>query len=124
MGTFVAKDNNQAINHPIILYDSPDENFLASRFTVTGDNIRVAVSSDFVLATKALLACYYVFNIAYPKAANGGLTFIQKILGNVQDGAPHIPKLNTFMGLVYTFSQGNNNSKENSNNINNNNNNK
>ena len=83
-----------------------DEEFTASRYAVTVDNIKIASTTDSVLATQVLLASYYVYNMAYPPRGRAALTFIQKCLANVQDETPYMAKLNTFLSQVYTFSQG------------------
>ena len=75
-------------------------------YSVYVENIKIAETRDFIVATKLLLAAFYNLNISYPQKAAGALTFIQKYLLDVQDKVPVVKKLSGFLAAVHTASVG------------------
>jgi len=53
----------------------------------------VAHCHNFFEAFSTMLACYYVFNVAYPKNLEGTLTFFQKFILNIGDDQKTLPRV-------------------------------
>ena len=87
---------------PLIIYTG--EQFTQSTYTITADGEVIGETKDFIDAVKVLICTYYNFNVAYPTKACASLTFIQKMVMNLQDSVPPIKKLQTFVGAMHTNS--------------------
>ncbi|XP_072016020.1 uncharacterized protein [Amphiura filiformis] len=73
---------------PHIEYDGEVINILKSEvteFKVVAEGQVVCCVPDFIGAVKRLMAVHYVFNLQYDKKVTSTLTFIQKVLLNMQD---------------------------------------
>ena len=54
-------------------------------FTISVDGVEVTNCSTLLPAVAVYLASFYVFNLAYPSTLKKTLTFIQKVILNIQD---------------------------------------
>ena len=54
-------------------------------FIIIADNVDVATADTLPKAFQVYFAVFYIFNIAYSKQTNATLTFVQKVLLNIQD---------------------------------------
>lgn len=80
-----AMDSIDSIPHMIL---KGSENIgSCSEFQIMADNISICTTKTFTRALKLVFACFYIFNIAYPKQIAGFLTFIQKVLINIADNS-------------------------------------
>ena len=76
-------EEHKSYPHIVLSHSNPAD---SDQFSIKVDNIDILTVNDFLTAFKLMIACYYVFNIAYPKVANASMEFVQKVLMNVQDG--------------------------------------
>jgi len=65
----------------------------SSVFDVVVESEIIAHCDNFLDAFIVLLACYYVFNLAYPKKLEGTLTFVQKFLLKIGDSTKTLPRV-------------------------------
>ncbi len=72
----------------------------ADLFAIMADGIKVCESNTPAKAIKSLMAIFYVFNIAYPTKVTSTLSFIQKILLNVQDSTKKDKKVVKFLSTI------------------------
>ncbi len=54
-------------------------------FEIVAEGVTVAVTNELLKAVCCLISVHYVFNMAYGKGTTPTLTFIQKVLMNLQD---------------------------------------
>ena len=69
-------------------------------YEIRMDNTRVAITNNLSTAMKILMGTIYVFNGAYPKAHLAFLTFLQKVIMNLQDRQPRNAKVIQLAGLI------------------------
>ena len=60
---------------------------------IVADKVVICETDNLMEAAGLLLATFYVFNIAYPKASMATLTFYQKVFLNLQDEAKRLPRV-------------------------------
>ncbi len=77
-------DNENSTGVPIIVYSGEDP-FKCKDFDVYADNVKVLSVKSMAQAFAALVAVFFVFNIAYPKSMLKTLTFLQKVFIGLQD---------------------------------------
>ena len=63
------------------------ENFInVAEFTIIAERLPIVTVTDFRKAVIALIACYYTFNIQYPKEVGNTLLFIERYLLGISTG--------------------------------------
>ena len=71
---------------PYIKGNSPELSD-CTEFSIYIDGVDVAHCTTLLAAVSVYLACYYVFNLAYPAGLKKTLTFFQKVILNIHDNA-------------------------------------
>jgi len=75
--------------HPILVNEEPDRSILdpdsGAIIKLYAEGDLICESRCFMDALASLIAAYYVFNIHYPTGLTCTLTFMQKIVLNLQD---------------------------------------
>ena len=83
------EDDEQMTPYIVTGQDNLDSNY----FYIMADNIKVCHTQTLTKAIKLLFCTFFVFNIAYPNAIKGTLTFYQKVFLNLPDCASKIQKV-------------------------------
>ena len=79
----------------------PDEGILRDgELSVMVEGVLLCKTYSFTRALALLLACYYVFNLAYPQKGCATLTFMQRCFINLQDGVKANDKVITLLGRI------------------------
>ena len=73
-------------------------------FVVSVEGNTIAKTQCFLKAFEIFFSAFYIFNLEYPKALKATLTFIQKEIIQLNDGAPEIGRvINLITKLKRTF---------------------
>ncbi|XP_038065708.1 sterile alpha motif domain-containing protein 3-like [Patiria miniata] len=86
VGCLVLLGQEPEDGHPHI---TGDESSLeqCQHFSIVVDGIEVAHTDTFMSAFSCYVACFYVFNLAYPGVLRKTLNFFQRVILNIQDSA-------------------------------------
>ncbi len=69
-------------------------------YEVYADNVRIIGTTNLSTAFKALMGAVYVFNLAFPKCHKSTMTFLQKVVINLQDRQSRDNKVYKLAGLL------------------------
>ena len=73
--------------------DDLDQVFDCKVLEVVLENCVIAKTDDLLVAFQVTFACFYIFNLEYPKCLAATLTYIQKDVIDLQDSALEIGKV-------------------------------
>ncbi len=76
--------SDEQTGSPVIVFQGADV-YKSKNFAIYADGIKIMSVKSVKNAFMILIACFFVFNIAYPKKMIRTLTFLQKVMLNLQD---------------------------------------
>lgn len=74
----------ETTGNPVIVFQGANP-FESANFDVYADGIKILTVDSIAKAFEMLITCFFVLNIAYPKDMVKTLTFLQKVIVNLQD---------------------------------------
>ncbi len=69
-------------------------------YDVYVDSVKVTTTASLSTAFKTLMGAIYAFNLAFPKCHSSSMTFLQKVIINLQDRQPRDKKVLKLAGLL------------------------
>ena len=82
-------DREETTGTPIIVFHGTNP-FESKTFDIYSDGIKIMSVISMVQAFALLIGCYFVLNIAYPGKMIKTLTFLQKVILNLQDSVKSV----------------------------------
>ena len=92
-------DGDTSILHPYIVQHGGGE---TTPFFIFAEGTKICSTESHLKAFRLLMATFYVFNLAFPKANRGTLTFYQKVFLSLQDNSKKLPKSHQTNGGHYS----------------------
>ena len=91
-------DEHTHSSYPRILIDCKEDPFEDDlQFSLLVEGVQVCTCGDLVPAFALMFATYYIYNLSYPDAIQGTMTFFQTTFLKIQDGVKKDYKVSRLM---------------------------